>query len=135
MARHRDRPGHRDRAAGRAPGQRQLRVGEELRHALAILLARGDLHEPLLAGGRVTVTEVGASPDLRNATVYVMPLGGADRAETLAALRRAAPYLRRQVAAEIRLRYMPNLTFEIDNSFDTGARIDALIGDIEAEDE
>jgi len=112
-----------------------LRVGEELRHALATLLARGDLHEPLLAGGRVTVTEVGASPDLRNATVYVMPLGGADRAETLAALRRAAPYLRRQVAAEIRLRYMPNLTFEIDNSFDTGARIDALIGDIEAEDE
>ncbi|MBZ0324870.1 MAG: 30S ribosome-binding factor RbfA [Alphaproteobacteria bacterium] len=121
---------HRDKAAGpRTAGQRQLRVGEELRHALAGLLARGDLRDPVLAAGKVTVTEVSASPDLRNATAYVMPLGGVDRAETLAALRRAAPYLRRQVAAEVRLRHMPNLTFEIDTSFDAGARIDALIGD------
>ncbi|MHA1112979.1 MAG: 30S ribosome-binding factor RbfA [Alphaproteobacteria bacterium] len=125
MARHGDKAsGHR-----RAPGQRQLRVGEELRHALATIFARGDLRDPVLAAGLITVTEVSISPDLRNATAYVMPLGGVNREETLAGLRRAAPYLRHRLASVMQLRYMPNLKFEIDSSFDTAERIDTLMRD------
>ena len=82
----------------RAPSQRQLRVGEELRHVLAHVLERGDLRDPGLAGVTVTVTEVRVSPDLRNATAYVVPLGGGAAEDVLGALARARPYLRRKVA-------------------------------------
>ncbi len=107
--------------------QRQLRVGEELRHALAWLLERGDIRDPGLQGVTVTVTEVQVSPDLRNATAYIVPLGGADIAPVLAALTRARPFLRRHIATAVRLQYVPNLSFEADTSFDRASRIDSLL--------
>lgn len=112
----------------RPPGQRQLRVGEEIRHALAWILERGEAHDPGLAGAVVTVTEVRVSPDLRNATAYVMPLGGAEAETVLAALERAAPFLRRRVAEEVRLRVVPRLAFAADTSFDEADRIENLLG-------
>jgi ribosome-binding factor A len=113
-----------------AQSQRQLRVGEMLRHALSAILNRGDLRDPDLAGKSVTVTEVRVSPDLRNATVFVQPLGGADIEKVVSALGRAAPYLRRQIAGEIDLRYMPALSFTADTSFDYAERIDTLLKDV-----
>ncbi len=113
--------------AGKPPSQRQLRVGEELRHALSDLLRRGDFHDPELADLNVTVTEVRISPDLRNATAFVTPLGGGAMGEALAALRRAAPFLRGQIARAINLRYAPTLSFEADTSFDYASRIDSIL--------
>jgi ribosome-binding factor A len=115
------------RRVGKAPSQRQLRVGEELRHALAWLLERGDFRDPELAGHAVTVTEVRISPDLRNATVYVTPLGGGTAGPLLTALNRARPFLRRQVAARVRLKYVPTLNFEADTSFDRAERLERLL--------
>lgn len=105
------------------PSQRQLRVGEELRHALAWIIERGELRDPSLAGTAVTVTEVRVSPDLRQATVFVMPLGGDAQDAVLAALARARGYLRRQTARSVKLRYVPDLTFRIDHSFEEADRI------------
>jgi ribosome-binding factor A len=113
--------------ATHAPGQRKLRVGEELRHALARILARGALRDPVLAGATITVTEVRVSPDLKNATAYVMPLAGAHAATVVAALARSAPFLRRAVAQEVRLRHAPALSFALDTAFDHASRIDALL--------
>jgi len=111
----------------RTPTQRQLRVGEEIRHALAGVLARDALRDPVLRGVSITVTEVRASPDLRNATAFVMPLGGTDMQDVAAALTRAAPFLRGEIARNLRLRYTPRLVFEIDESFNQADRIDALL--------
>src|SRR3984957_15173680 len=107
--------------------QRQLRVGEELRHALAQLLRPGELRDPALHDASVTVTEVQLSPDLRNATAFVMPLGGANAADIIAGLRRSAPYLKGQIARAVRLRRVPTLTFALDNAFDTANRIATLL--------
>jgi ribosome-binding factor A len=116
------------RSGGSAPPtQRQLRVGEELRHVLSEVLSRGELRDPALQDISITVTQVRVSPDLRNATAYVMPLGGAHAADTLPALRRAAPFLRGQVARAIELRLVPRLDFAIDTSFDHAQRIDGLL--------
>src|SRR3984957_20034908 len=112
-------------AQGRS--QRQLRVGEELRHALAQLLRPGKLRDPALRDANVTVTEVQLSPDLRNATAFVMPLGGANAADIIAGLRRSAPYLKGQVARAVRLRRVPSLTFALDSAFDTANRIATLL--------
>ena len=131
MARRRD-----DRRHGRGGpggGQRQLRVGEELRHALAQLLRTGALRDPALAGANITVAEVRMSPDLRNATVFVMPLGGAHAAETVAGLRRSAPYLRTLLARAVPLRYTPQLTFALDTSYDAAERIAAVLARPEVE--
>ncbi len=114
-------------SGGSPPTQRQLRVGEELRHVLAQVLARGELRDPALADLSITVTQVRVSPDLRNATAYVMPLGGDHVADALAALRRAAPFLRGQIARAIDLRMVPQLDFAIDTSFDHAQRIDGLL--------
>ncbi|SDH38374.1 30S ribosome-binding factor RbfA [Roseospirillum parvum] len=111
----------------RAPSNRQLKVGEELRHALAWVLERGDLADPGLAQTPVTVTEVRASPDLRQATVFVVPLGGGDATEVLAALKRARPLLRHEIARRVVLKYVPDLSFAADTSFDTAAHIDHLL--------
>lgn len=111
----------------RAPSVRQLRVGEEIRHGLAEVFSRGDLHDPDLAGLSLTVSEVRVSPDLRNATAFVMPLGGAEIATVLAALQRAAPYLRSRIGGMLRLRYLPTLTFRADPSFDAVDRIDEIL--------
>ena len=123
------------------PGQRQLRVGEELRHALARLLRPGELRDPALFDANVTVTEVRVSPDLRNATAFVMPLGGGNAADIIAGLRRSAPYLKGQLAKAVRLRNVPNLRFTLDSAFDTADRINALLhsdtvaGDLQDKDE
>lgn len=110
----------------REPSQRQLRVGEELRHALARILQRGELRDPALQEA-ITVTEVRVSPDLKNATAYVMPLGGRHRAEVVAALTRSAGFLRGQIAREVPLRYTPVLSFALDTSFDHASRINELL--------
>lgn len=111
----------------RPPSQRQLRVGEEIRHALAGIFLRGDLRDPDLVGIPITVTEVRAGSDLKSVTAYVMPLGGGEEAAVVAALRRAAPYLRGQLAREVSLKFTPSLRFEIDRSFAEAQRIDGLL--------
>lgn len=121
------RSNHND--AGHERSQRQLRVGEEIRHALAELLARGDFRDPELVDLKVTVTEVRVSPDLRNATAFVTPLGGGDVAPILTVLKRAGPFLRGQVAHVVNLKYAPTLSFEPDTSFDYAARIDRALHD------
>jgi ribosome-binding factor A len=113
--------------AARPPSQRQLRVAEEIRHLLAAHFARGELRDPELAGATITVTEVRASPDLRHATVFVSRLGRDDVAALLPALRRAAPFLRSQLAHELRLRVAPDLSFEPDTSLAQAMEIDRLL--------
>ena len=115
--------------AAKAPSQRQLRVGEELRQTLAGIVGRGGLRDPGLHGVTITITEVRMSPDLRNATVFVTALGGAAGADLIAALNRARPYLRRAVARVVRLKYVPDLAFQPDRTFDQAGRIDALLRD------
>lgn len=100
------------------PSQRQLRVGELIRRTLADLLLRGDLHDPDLAGASITVGEVRTSPDLRVATVFVLPLGGNDADRILAALNRARNEIRRNLTREIRLKFSPELRFILDETFD-----------------
>ena len=117
------------RATGRPPSPRQLRVGEELRHALIDVLRRGGLRDPLLADRQVTVSEVRMSPDLRAATAFVVPFGGGDAAALVAALNRAAPFLRGRIAQSVKLRLVPTLRFSPDRSFETAGRIDTLLQD------
>ena len=109
------------------PSQRQLRVAEEIRHILASILMRGDLHEPDVAGVSVTVSEVRISPDLKNATVFAMPLSGQGTDVVLKGLNRSAPYLRSQVAQALQLRYAPMLKFVEDKSFDEAHHIEELL--------
>lgn len=113
--------------AGKPPSQRQLRVGEELRHELAGILQRGDFRDPDLLDLNVTVTEVRVSPDLRAATAFVTPLGGGKLGTALKALRRAAPFFRSLLAKSLKLRYAPTLSFEADVSFDYAGKIDAIL--------
>jgi ribosome-binding factor A len=119
--------GRRSANAGGGPSQRQLRVGEELRHVLAELLVRGHLREPALADAQFTVSEVRISADLRHAVVFVTELGGDLRPERLEILQRAAPQLRGEVTRRMRLKYAPELEFRPDRSFAEAARIEALL--------
>lgn len=114
-------------AKGRSPSVRQLRVGEELRHRLAAVLERGALRDPVLRGQSFTVTEVRCSPDLRNATVFVVPLGGVWDEGVLRALDRAAPFLRGEIGRDFHLKYLPRLSFARDTSYDDADRIDRLL--------
>ena len=114
-------------------GQRPLRVGEELRHALASILERGELRDPKLAGRAVTVTEVRMSPDIRNATVFVAPLGGRESALVVRALERAVPFLKRRIADLVTLRHVPNLRIELDTSFDYAERIGRKLAEVAGE--
>lgn len=107
--------------------QRQLRVGELVRHALAEMLARGDVHDPVLEGHLITVPEVRMSPDLRLATVYVMPLGGRDADEVVEALERNKKFLRGEIARRINLKFAADLRFRRDESFAEAQRIDTLL--------
>ena len=109
------------------PSQRQLRVGELIRHALAEMLARGDIHDDVLAKHVITVPEVRLSPDLRLATCYIMPLGGDDIAPVLKALDAHKRYIRGEIAHRVNLKYAPDIRFRQDESFDEAARIDALL--------
>lgn len=106
---------------------RLLRVGEQVRHVLSDVLARGEVHDPVLAGHSVSVTEVRMSPDLRHATVFVKPLLGGDESEVLAALKHHARYLRGEVARRVNLKFSAQLKFLPDESFDEASRIDALL--------
>jgi ribosome-binding factor A len=134
MSRRRDH----DRSGGNSLGlrpqsQRQLRVGEELRHALAQLLRPGELRDPALRDANITVTEVRVSPDLRNATAYVMPLAGVNADEVMSGLKRSAPYLRTMIARTVELRQAPNIAFAYDTAFDSAARIAELLHTPEVE--
>ncbi|HMB78220.1 MAG TPA: 30S ribosome-binding factor RbfA [Kiloniellaceae bacterium] len=112
---------------GKGASQRQLRVGEELRHALARILSRASFRDPVLEGAVLTVTEVRAAPDLKSARAFVMPLGGGDTKAIVTALNRAQGYLRGELGREISLRFTPTLVFAADESFDAAQRIeDAL---------
>lgn len=108
---------------------RLLRVGEQVRHVLSDVLMRGDVHDDVLAAHSVSVTEVRMSPDLRHATVFIKPLLGSDEAAVLKALRTNTAYLQREVAGRINLKYAAKLKFLVDESFDEGDRIDALLRD------
>jgi ribosome-binding factor A len=113
--------------ASRAPSQRQLRVGEVIRHALAEILQRGEVHDPVFEGTVVTVPEVRMAADLKCATVYLMPLGGRNKEEVVAAFDRHKKYLRGEVARRVNLRAAPDLRFRLDTSFDVGDKIDAVL--------
>lgn len=119
--------------SARAASQRQLRVGEELRHALAQLLRPGELRDPALRDANVTVTEVRVSPDLKNATAFVMPLAGANAEEIMAGLGRSAVFLKGRIARAVELRQVPNLVFSLDHAFDNAARIATLLASPEVE--
>src|SRR5436190_22815373 len=116
---------HRDQTAG--PSQRALRVGELIRHALADLLTRGEVHDPVLEGHLITVPEVSMAPDLRLATVYVMPLGGRDAKAVVEALDRNKKYLRGEIARRVNLKFAPEIRFRIDERFDEAERIEKLL--------
>ena len=112
---------------GGEPSQRMLRVAELIRHSMAELLTRGAINDPVLEGHVVTVPRVKMSPDLKLASVYVMPLGGKDASEVIAALDRHKKYLRTEIAHRINLKFAPEIRFKIDDSFDNVAKIDALL--------
>jgi ribosome-binding factor A len=111
----------------RRNSQRRLRIGEEMRHALSRILRQGECRDPLLRNANITVTEVRISPDLRSATAFVMPLGGVNAGEIVAALERGAPFLRGLVAREVALRRAPKLEFSLDGAFEHAQRISALL--------
>jgi ribosome-binding factor A len=119
--------------AGKAPSQRQLRVGELVRHALAEILSRGEVRDPDLAGVTVTVPEVRLTPDLKRATAFVMPLGGGKPEQVAAALERNRRFLRGALARRVELRFAPELHFRVDTSFEQGSRIDALLSSPEVQ--
>jgi len=106
---------------------RLLRVGEQVRHILSEILMRGDVHDDVLGSHLVSVTEVRMSPDLKHATVFVKPLLGADEEKVLKALRTNTAYFQSEVARRVNLKYAAKLKFLSDESFDEGARIDALL--------
>ena len=113
--------------ATRGPSQRQLRAGELVRRALAEIVARGDIQDHDLAGQVITISEVRVSPDLRHATCFVAPLGGGDALALAAALTRVKAYLRGQLAHEVTFKFMPDLSFEPDTSFDTAEAVERLL--------
>ena len=114
---------------GSAPGgsQRQLRVAETVRHAVADILSQGNVHDPDLEGHIITVPEVRMSPDLKLATIYVMPLGGKDSKDVLAALDRNKKFLRGEIAHRVNLKFAPDIRFMLDERFDEAERIDKLL--------
>lgn len=111
------------------PSTRLLRVGEMLRHALSDVLARGELRDPALEGVSITVSEVRPSPDLRHATVFIMPLGGMDLGPVLQGLNRSAGHLAHLVAEKVTLRYFPRFIFRVDPSFEAASKIEQLLRD------
>jgi ribosome-binding factor A len=117
----------REHGTSQMPSQRQLRVGELVRHALADMLTRGAVHDPVIQNHLITVPEVRMTADLRLATIYVMPLGGRDADAVLAALERNKRFLRGEIAREINLKFAPEIRFRIDERFDEAERIEKLL--------
>jgi ribosome-binding factor A len=116
---------HRDQSVGAS--QRQLRVGELIRHELAAMLTRGEVHDPVIETHMITVPEVRMTADLRLATIYIMPLGGRDEKEVLGALERNKRYLRGEIARRVNLKFAPEIRFRIDERFDEAERIEKLL--------
>jgi ribosome-binding factor A len=114
-------------SASKGPSQRQLRVGEVIRHALSDLLRRDPFRDPVLRSVSITVSEVRAAADLRHAKVYCAPLAGENQDEVLKALNRSASYMRKLLGDELTLKYTPELVFVLDVSFDEASRINALL--------
>ncbi|MDB5376683.1 MAG: ribosome-binding factor RbfA [Rubritepida sp.] len=117
---------HNDTPPG-APSQRQLRVSEEVRHALAAVFERGDFRDPDLANARITVTEVRASPDLKHMTAFISGLGRDVPPEQFAALKRASAFLRGQVSKSVRLKFAPALHFQPDEALEYAMKMDVLM--------
>ncbi len=117
---------HRDHAPG-GGSQRQLRVGELVRHALVDMLTRGDVHDPVLESHMITIPEVRMSPDLRLATIYVMPMGGRDAQAVIDAFERHKKFLRGEIAHRVNLKFAPDIRFRVDERFEEAERIDKLL--------
>jgi ribosome-binding factor A len=109
------------------PSQRQLRVGELVRHTMADMLTRGEVHDPVIEGHLITVPEVQMTADLRLATIYVIPLGGRDTDAVLAALERNKKFLRGEIAHRVNLKFAPEIRFRIDERFEEAERIEKLL--------
>jgi ribosome-binding factor A len=120
-------PRHHGKSSAAGGSQRQLRVGETVRHAVADILVDGSVHDPDLEGHIITVPEVRMSPDLRLATIYVMPLGGRDTEIVIASLERNKKFLRGEVARRVNLKFAPDLRFRVDDRFDEAERIEKLL--------
>ena len=120
MARHHNKPES-------GASQRQLRVGELIRHAVADVLARGEVPDQVISSHPITVPEVRMSPDLRLATIYVMPLGGKDQEAVMAALERNKKLLRNEIVRRVQMKFAPEIRFRIDERFDEAERIDRLL--------
>jgi ribosome-binding factor A len=107
--------------------QRQLRVGELIRHALAEMFSRGEIHDPVIEAHMITIPEVAMTPDLRLATVYVMPLGGRDAKPVIEALERNKKFLRGEIAHRVNLKFAPDIRFRFDERFDEAERIEKIL--------
>jgi ribosome-binding factor A len=114
--------------------QRQLRVGEELRHLISNALHRETFYDAVLESNNITVTEVNVSPDLKNAKVFIMPLGGENKIEVLESLNRIKGYIQKLISSEIQLRQIPRLSFVIDTTFEYANKIDNIIKHINKND-
>src|ERR1700742_3544252 len=118
---------HQKKSSALGGSQRQLRVGELVRHAVADILAQGSVHDADLEGHIITVPEVRMSPDLRLATIYVMPLGGRDTEVVIDALNRNKRFLRGELAHRVNLKFAPEIRFRVDDRFDEAERIEKLL--------
>ena len=118
---------HHHRAQPAGGSQRQLRVGELIRHELAAMLSRGDVHDPVIEAHMITVPEVRMSPDLRLATIYIVPHGGRDEKDVLEALDCNKRYMRGEIARRVNLKFAPEIRFRIDERFDEAERIEKLL--------
>jgi ribosome-binding factor A len=122
MSRH-----HQKKNSSPGASQRQLRVGEAVRHAMADILTHGGAHDAALEGHVITVPEVRMSPDLKLATIYVMPLGGRDTEIVITALERNKKFLRGELARRVNLKFAPDIRFRVDERFDEAERIEKLL--------
>jgi ribosome-binding factor A len=113
--------------SGRSPTQRQLKAGEVIRHALVQSLQRGDIHDPDLDGVSITVSEVRISPDLKRAVAFVMPLMGQNKDGVLTGLRRSRNFIRGIIARATTWKFVPEIDFELDRSFEQSERVDQLL--------
>jgi ribosome-binding factor A len=120
-------PRRHNKSSAAGGSQRQLRVGELVRHAMAEVLSQGSAHDPDLEGHIITVPEVRMSPDLKLATIYVMPLGGRDTDKVIAALERNKKFLRGEVARRVNLKFAPDVRFRVDDRFEEAERIEKLL--------
>ena len=134
-------PRHHNKSSAPGGSQRQLRVGETVRHAVADILSQGSVHDPDLEGHIITVPEVRMSPDLKLATIYVMPLGGRDAQPVLDALERNKKFLRGEIARRVNVKFAPDIRFRFDERFDEAERIEKILRtpqvqrDLEAKDD